>query len=97
MKKPNLEHKALRPVRKTSGFTESGPNEPVSKVESRVSAWGVRREKIWGNSLFYRAHRKKPRFSIITRLRRDREDVLLTALSMREAIMSRKEELRRCS
>lgn len=40
MKKSNLECKALRPARETLGFTESGPNEPVSKVESRGSARG---------------------------------------------------------
>jgi hypothetical protein len=40
MKKSNLECKALRPARETPGFTESGPNEPVSKVESRGSARG---------------------------------------------------------
>ena len=40
MKKTDLEHGRLRPVCETSGFTQSGPNEAISKVESRVSAGG---------------------------------------------------------
>jgi hypothetical protein len=38
MKKTNLEHKALRPVRETSGFTPFGSNKFVCEVESRGSA-----------------------------------------------------------